>query len=209
MNSSTSLPQIIALYSPSPGSGKSTIAAYLAREYGYQIRPFAAPLKRLGMAFLLEFGLEPAEAKRFLYRDKNEAIPDLNCTGRHLLETLGTEWARDCINQDIWPMIWDNQRTSRAPGERIIVDDLRRNNEAALLREAGATIWRVYRPGLQPPTHLSTGGELDGWLGFSGYLYNNGTISDLEQATEGLLQATINNRTYERRWSTSQQAPTS
>lgn len=179
---------IIALYSPSPGSGKSTIAAYLAREYGYQIRPFAAPIKRVGMAFLLEFGLEPAEAERLLYRDKHEVIPGLGVTGRHLLETLGTEWARDHIREDIWPTIWDNQRAA-CGGNRIIVDDLRRLNEAEALQAIGASIWHVYCPGLPPPTHLSTGGELDSYAGFTGYLVNDGTIPDLEQAVEALLHA--------------------
>lgn len=181
------VPQIIALYSPSPGAGKSTIATYLTHEYGYRIRPFAASLKRVGMAFLLEFGLDPRDAERFLYHDKHEVIPGLRCTGRHLLETLGTEWARTHIREDIWPTIWDAQRLACPAGSRIVVDDLRRINEAEALQAAGATIWHLHRPGLPAPTHLSTGGELNNWPGFTAHLVNDGSLAQLEASVEALL----------------------
>lgn len=63
---------------------------------------------------------------------------------RLVMQTLGTEWGRQCLCDDFWIKI-----TTRACDrhEKVVVTDCRFPNEAQALRQAGFKIFRVIRPG--------------------------------------------------------------
>lgn len=138
---------LIALTGPA-GAGKSTAAAWLARHRGYARVSFAAPLK----AMLEAIGIDPAA----LDRGPAKAAPHpLLCgaTPRRAMQTLGTEWGRHLIHPDLWV------RLAEAPvcaaldhGGRVVIDDLRFPNEAAMIRRHGGTIIRIERPGALAPS---------------------------------------------------------
>lgn len=174
--------KLIGLYSPAAQSGKTSVSGALELK-GFVRVPFAEPLKLMMMPLLLELGYAPAEAKRLIYVDKEEGVPELGVASRHLLQTLGTEWGRQCIAPDVWLRVWE-ARIKRF--ERVVVDDVRFENEAELVRSLGGEMWRIRRAGVaNTSTHASEGG-LDAWPHFSRYIENNGTLRQLFDAVSAL-----------------------
>lgn len=131
------VPRLIGLYSDAPQQGKSTVAAYLNKKHWYAIRPFAAPLKRIAAAACNELGIDPF----YIWGDKDCTIPNWgDLTGRHLLQTLGTDWGRTHISTDIWLSAWQR---GIAGAQRVVVDDVHFPNEADLVRSLGGQVWEV------------------------------------------------------------------
>lgn len=182
-------PQLIGLYSAAPQQGKSTVAAYLNKKHWYAIRPFAAPLKRIAAAACTELGIDPF----YIWGDKDCAIPNWgDLTGRHLLQTLGTEWGRTHISPDVWLRAWQR---SLAGTQRVVVDDVRFPNEAQLIRDLGGQIWyisggtRLDSAAEQRATaHASEGALTPQHLDL--LLINNGTKAELYDAIEVALSRT-------------------
>jgi len=81
------------------GCGKTTAARYF-NDHGFTRLRFAEPLKRM----LRAIGLTDAQ----LDGDLKEQETNLLCdrTPRHAMQTLGTEWGRNQIDQDFWVNIW-------------------------------------------------------------------------------------------------------
>lgn len=128
---------IVAFAGPA-GAGKSTLAGVLCREAGGERIPFAGPLKKM----LEAAGVPPAS----LYGDQKETPLPMLCgkSGRYAMQTLGTEWGRDLIGQDIWGNLWEHAvRASTAP--LIVVDDLRFDNEVRRVQRLGGAAVLVLR----------------------------------------------------------------
>lgn len=146
-------PLIIGLAATRPGSGKTTVAQSLVSKAGFIRLPMAEPLKQIGMAILGVAGIPAAAARRYLYEDRDSRIPIVGVNGRRLLQTLGTEWGRRCISEDIWTTLWvrkldELDRIGRRQGVplRVVVDDVRFPNEADLIRSLGGHMWLIDRP---------------------------------------------------------------
>lgn len=152
---------LIGLYSSAPASGKTTLADALWK-LGYQTSKFAGPLKRMTAALLREIDYSPERIRAAIEgSEKNTPIPDLgNRTPRDLMQTLGTEWGRDCVAPDLWVHLTLRHAASlRASGVGVVCDDMRFPNEAAALRAAGGILVRIDRPGTVCPNgHVSEGG---------------------------------------------------
>lgn len=74
---------------------------------------------------------------------KNEPLPELGGhTLREALQTLGTDWGRNLMWDDIWVQRCIHRIAVESPVVASI-DDLRFPNEYARVREAGATIVRL------------------------------------------------------------------
>lgn len=111
------------------GCGKSTLARYLQLECdeigkNSSLLRFADPLKSF--------------ARRLGWDGRKDA------KGRRLLQLLGTEIGRNCIDVDIWVKRWkiEFKRVSQV-AELIIIDDLRFDNEARTVQELGGTIIKI------------------------------------------------------------------
>lgn len=66
---------------------------------------------------------------------------------RYLLKTLGTEWGRELVGENVW--INSLLRRCDDGVEPIIVDDVRFDNEAAAIKRAGGHLMFIHRPGCQ------------------------------------------------------------
>lgn len=165
---------IIALIGPK-SSGKSTVARYLVKKYGFVRHPFAAPLKNM----LRAIGLRDAHVDGEL----KEMPTNLLCgqTPRHAMQMLGTEWGRNLIDPDLWVAAWRNTM----PEGNIVIDDMRFPNEHKFItEEIGGKIIAVRRPGYEySNAHYSEQCELK----WEFRLDNNGTIKQLVKATSSLL----------------------
>ena len=66
---------------------------------------------------------------------------------RHLLQTLGTEWGRNMIADDIWVRATmrhiDNLRGVLTTG--VVISDVRFDNEAVAIRSRGGVVWEIRR----------------------------------------------------------------
>lgn len=156
---------LVGIYAPAAGSGKSSIADHLVTRHGFTHLSFAEPLKSMIGSLLLDFGYSPQDAHHMTHVAKTAPLPEIDkhVDARHLLRTLGTEWGRDCIHSEVWLRCWTSryQRLQLQGVTRIVVDDMRFPNEAALLDRFGAQLWKVTRPGKQRDTYHTSEGGLD------------------------------------------------
>jgi hypothetical protein len=144
---------IIALYGPQQ-VGKSTAALSLVEHHEFTRIAFADPIYRM-VAALLNISME---AVRRL--PKNEPMEALGGqTLRYALQTLGTEWGREKISQDLWISTARRSILDHAvPGRPVVIDDLRFDNEYAMLAEIGCLFVRLRRDGVPEqdnPGHAS------------------------------------------------------
>ena len=178
--------KLIGLYSSAPRCGKSTVAKHLRDEHNYTIVPFAKTLKSMLVPFLGGLGYSELEIARLIDHDKHTVIPEVGVTVRHLLQTLGTEWGKCLVADDVWLRVWHH---SAKRYERVVVDDVRFPNEAELIKAQGGELWLIERPNIAAPAFaLPDGGEgvgchasdgaLAGWP-FDRTLVNDGTIHRL------------------------------
>ena len=122
--------------------GKDTIANHLVQHHGFTRLAYADAIRDM---LELGLGIEP----RYLTDDKETIIPWLGVTGRKLMQSLGTEWGRQQIRQDIW-LVVIGQRIQALADEtdRIVISDVRFDNEADWIRsQSRGHLWHVYRPG--------------------------------------------------------------
>ena len=178
--------KLIGLYSSAPQSGKSEVARFLVERYGYTVVPFAQTLKEALIPVLVALGYTDGQAKHLVTKAKATELPDIKLSVRQLLQTLGTEWGRQCVHPNLWLMCWQ-KRISQY--DLVVVDDVRFENEAELVRSLGGELWKVERPGTtQVHGHISEG-SLDTYEGFSTILNNRGSLEELRLTVEGVAAA--------------------
>jgi len=159
------------------GSGKTTAANALS---GVSIRSFAHTIKRMAVAFGL--------SNRQVYGDlKNVPAEEFGGhTPRHIIQTLGTEWGRNCIHEDVW-IFAARQRMKGAlrDGLMVVFDDVRFENEARMIRNMGGIVIEVVRDGTKPKgvIHPSERPPMpDYWV------QNNGDIMALAKQVKSIVE---------------------
>ena len=130
-------PRLIGFTGPA-GCGKDLAASFLeARRVG-----FADPLYR-GLATMLGVPEERLRDRAM----KERPIVGFDVSPRRLLQTLGTEWGRRCVAEDLWVDMARRQWCRfRALGETVVVPDVRFANEAEAIRADGGEVWMIHRP---------------------------------------------------------------
>lgn len=154
------------------GSGKSEVARVLTTKYQHKRHKFADPLKSMVRTLLYGAGFNLVEVERMIEGDLKETeIEGLGVTPRHLMITLGTEWGRNCVREDLWVTLWGMGIDSG----KIVADDVRFPNEVDAIRARGGEIWKIVRPGVQAGTHISE--QLD--VKPDRTIINNGSLDGL------------------------------
>lgn len=111
-------------------SGKSSVGRYLCSYYAYKILRFADRLKEM----IRVLGV----ADDYIDGDLKE-VPCAELCGktvRHAMQTLGTEWGRRLIDNDLWVNQLKMQMDYHISCEhkRFVIDDLRFLNEEKWLK---------------------------------------------------------------------------
>ncbi len=153
------------------GAGKST-AANILIENGWARGKFAAPLKNMLRSLLRDQGVIPELIEEMIEgRLKESPSPFLNGrTPRHAMQTLGTEWGRTCIDEDLWV----DAAMCSVSGPTVF-DDCRFPNEAAAIRAAGGIVVEVRRQSVGPVNgHVSEVLPEPDWI-----VDNNGDLNAL------------------------------
>ncbi|KRU23284.1 hypothetical protein [Psychrobacter piscatorii] len=145
-------------------SGKDTAAKYLLNKLGsnWSTASFADPMKAMLNAIDVDTSDEAKDLPSNQY----------GVSTRHMLQTLGTEWGRNLIADDFWLTVFESMNA----GRRLIVPDVRFENEADLIREHGVLIHIKGRGGIEG-SHVSeqTLNVKPGDI----VITNNGTLSEL------------------------------
>lgn len=166
-------PKLIGLAGPAR-SGKDTVAKLLKTAVGnVESLAFADPIRNMLGA---GFGFDE---RHFNGPLKEVQIDWIGKSYRQMAQTLGTEWGREQVNQNLWVLhAWERAKKFHAEGKHVVVTDVRFNNEADFLREHGATVWHVVRPNVQAvQAHVSEAGIL--WSTEDFTIVNNSTVEDL------------------------------
>lgn len=122
------------------GCGKSSIAQELVDSNGFVRLRFAGTLK----AMLRTMGLSAAQ----IDGDEKQAPCELlgGRTSRDAMQTLGTEWGRDCIDPDLWARcVLARAKPLLRQGISVVIDDCRFDNEARVARAVGGDVVLVLR----------------------------------------------------------------
>lgn len=186
----STLPPIIGLYSASAGSGKSEVARILAYNWDYELVKFAAPLKGMARGLLASMGFDVNEVEEMVEGDlKETVIPGFETvTPRRIMQTLGTDWGREAIDNDLWVTVAISKaRKIIEQGGRVVIDDCRFANEFDAIRAAGGSIYEVSRPNPSREMISRYEGNLTGFR-FDGYIPNNGTLMDLRRVVISALK---------------------
>lgn len=201
MTTDTTLPPVVGLTGLA-GSGKTTAMNWVLRNHITASRvTFAGPLKMMTRELLrtaLPKGWSHGAGD---YIDdpllKETPIPFLGgLTARHIMQTLGTEWGRQTLHEDFWVGI-SASKVERLLGStfkksdkvplKVIFDDVRFENEAAMIRAYGGVIIRIVRPGHENAdvvnSHVSEAMKFD----VDRTLINDGSVEDLHAKMAALF----------------------
>lgn len=118
------------------GAGKSFAAKRLIEKHGFVLIKFADPLKNM----LRALGLTDDHLEGHLKEVPCNILAGK--TPRFAMQTLGTEWGRNIIDDQLWlNQFW---RRATAPGMRnVVCDDVRFPNEADLIKQIGGHIVHI------------------------------------------------------------------
>lgn len=160
-------------------TGKDTAADLLlsnVRGYRYSFAdPIRDMIKALGVDMSNPYWIEHKEAP----------VPWLGASPRRLMQTLGTEWGRQMIREDIWLQMAAHVFKVNGPG--MVVSDVRFENEAAWVREHGGLIIHIRRSSApKVASHISEAGVAvaEG----DALVHNEGTIQEFETALMEVVQ---------------------
>lgn len=168
------------------GSGKSTVAGMLVNEYVFDLFKFADGLKSM----LASFGLTPDQID-----GPDKEIPcEMLCgkTPRWAMQSLGTEWGRKLIGEDVWVNAWKRAVQDWLDNDysAVVVDDMRFQNEVDAVKSFNGVLVKVVRGEPSADQHESEK-HIDSFA--PDYtIVNNGSLEDLENAVHDLIEK-INN----------------
>jgi len=154
------------------GAGKNLVASMIPSATVIQL---ADPIYAMLAAML---GV-PADQLRDR-RTKELPLDGVGKSPRQLLQTLGTEWGRHLVRDDIWLVLARRRIDAlvRAGAASVVIADVRFDNEAAMIRGAGGQVWEVCRPdGHAVARHESEQGISPSLVDFT--LHNDGTVEQL------------------------------
>lgn len=159
-------------------SGKDTVRNFIIAARGGYGYSFADPIRSM----LKGIGVDMTDP--YWVERKDEIIPLLGVSPRKLMQTLGTEWGRQLIKQDIWLLMARAALLKRGPG--MIIADVRFENEAQWVRDQGGRILHVLRPKTKDvEAHASE--RPIAVLEVDLQIRNEGSLEDLQHVVRALL----------------------
>ncbi len=167
------------------GVGKSTFAQELHAAIGRAGRTSAVIALADPIKNMLAIGLGLNQEQ--LDGDQKEVIDSrYGVTPRHLMQTLGTEWGQDKVDPRIWiNTARDQVRTCQEKGMAAIIQDVRFEDEAEMVRDLGGQIIHLTRHGFGPGNHASER-RMEAITG-DRVVTNDQTIADLDDWADAIV----------------------
>lgn len=137
------------------GVGKTSVADYLWSNHDFERISFADPIRKMLEGLLGEVDFDNREWKENI-------IPEIGKSPRVLMQTLGTEWGRNLIHENLWIKLAE-RKVNRIKKQKehlrpagIVFPDVRFPNEVDFVRVLGGEIWEIRRPDFTPVNaHIS------------------------------------------------------
>jgi hypothetical protein len=131
------------------GSGKDTAAAVFEAN-GFVNLKMAGPIKAMLATLLIYQGVDEDIIDRMIDGDLKEVASPYLCgrTPRYAMQTLGTEWGRGLMADNVWVEIFSN---AAEQFDRVVCSDVRFPNELEVMTRT----FRVVRPGVPLQDHPS------------------------------------------------------
>lgn len=166
--------------------GKDTAAMHLVQQHGFVQLRFADALKN-GLMSMIGLTNEQLEGE-----EKEKVIDWLGKSPRELMQTLGTEWGRHMVNNNLWVNCM--QRTIDElkllkNDINFVISDVRFENEANYIRERGRLLHLKRKDREQVNEHVSEQGvafRTDDYL-----LTNDQSITTLHKKLDDFVHAII------------------
>lgn len=125
-------------------TGKDTAAYYMEGRYGFARHAFAYSLKRACREI---FGLTEEQVNGELKEVLDEYW---NRSPRNILQQVGTDCLRERFGGDIWIKSLHKRIEATPIQTKVIVTDVRFDNEADYIHSQGGEVWRVVRDDAAP-----------------------------------------------------------
>lgn len=159
-------------------SGKDTAGDVLYKKQGFYKMAFAKPIKdaleRMFLAYKPEFNFG---------QNKEDNLEGLDVSPRVLAQTLGTEWGRNIIHEDIWVKIMEkriNTMRELTNVKGFVITDVRFENEAQWVRASEGILIHITREDIKDVAEHSSENGIKPVEGDK-MIINNGTIEDLHK----------------------------
>ena len=159
--------------------GKDTVADHLELNHNFRRYAFADPLKDM---------LEVVFGDKFRSGNREAPIDWLGKSPRHLMQTLGTEWGRDCVHPDLWVLLGEQQvKLAAQKQQRLVISDVRFHNEADMILRNGGELWHIARN--NSGTAAGHRSEMSHWDSYPQRVLvsNEGTLDELYARVDALL----------------------
>lgn len=182
------------------GSGKSTVANILEKNFGFETVGFADKLKESAAAL---FGIDPKDweyikndpTARISLRWEGENGPrpgqwwsEVSVTGRDFLKRYGTEAHRKVFWDNFWVDVLIDRENSHLFSGNVAIYDARFDNELTRIREVGGKNIQVRRPGHEfDPSHPSEHAPDPSLI--DEIIYNDSTLDWLEATVKDLVES--------------------
>lgn len=152
------------------GAGKDTIADYFVAK-GYVRYSLADAIKH-GLNAMFGWTMEHWADREW----KETVIPKYNRSPRQMAQTLGTDWGRKHVDEDLWLILARDYIAASA--KPVVIPDVRFDNEARFIHQLGGELIRVVREGVAPvAVHASESGVATCFIDWQ--FNNRGTIEEL------------------------------
>lgn len=137
-------------------SGKTTVARHIEQRWGLTRLHIADPLRDMLAPLYAVFGV--ADPEEYLTgARKEQPVPGIGVTSRQMQISLGTEWGRHQVRDDLWVRAW--QERAAAIGGGVMNDSVRFPNEETAIREMGGFTILICRETCEPAAYRW------GWIG--------------------------------------------
>lgn len=124
------------------GCGKSTVfAKHLKENYGFTSVAHADPIKSMLKGL-------PGITEDHVNGHLKETPCDILCgqTPRHAMQTIGSEWGRRLIHDDLWVHLWGLEALRH---DNVVADGVRFKNEVDKIKELGGITIKIRRPSVE------------------------------------------------------------
>lgn len=178
-------PLLLGLTAPA-GSGKDTVARYLEDRYAFVCIGFADPVRDMLGALLEHVDGDPAWLTEHALKEL--PMPVLGRSYRELMQSLGTEWGRNTLQQGFWLLVAEHKlRQARERGDSVCFTDVRFPNEAAWLRAQGGRLVRIYRHAA-PAVRTHESEQHTASIAVDHTLLNDSSLGALEHRIDTLME---------------------
>ena len=170
-------------------AGKDTVADYLVKNHGFVKKSFAGPLKD-ACRHLFYF----SDAQCHDPRLKDVVDPRWGLSPRGAFQMVGTDWIRNQFHGNFWV---ERMRYEIAgcleTNARIVISDVRFENEKDLVLELGGVVWGISRRSTRyhkEDRHESET-NMESFFASLPCVENDGGVDDLYTKTDAYLNTVL------------------